>query len=91
MMSIVTFELIVNLLVAVLFFLYWIFNFIILYHLTRFGIGTLPKKFAAIFLLGSIGLFFSSIVLFADIDTSSLGARFGKFGGNLLNLTSPIQ
>ncbi|MEK7116649.1 MAG: hypothetical protein AAB837_00600 [Patescibacteria group bacterium] len=51
---------------------YWVFNFTILYHLARFGIGTQPKKIAAIFFLGLICLFFASTVLFAGLDLNSL-------------------
>jgi hypothetical protein len=61
---------------------YWVFNFIILYHLTRFGIGTQPKKFSAVFLLGSIVLFFISGSLFARLDTSALGQEFANFLNN---------
>ncbi len=51
---------------------YWVFNFIILYHLARFGVGTQPKKIAAIFFLGLVCLFFVSTVLFAGLDLNSL-------------------
>jgi len=67
-------------------FVYWIFNFIILYHLTRFGIGTQPKKFAAVFLLGSIGLFLISVLLFANIDINSLKHKLEKFGNSMFDL-----
>ena len=55
---------------VILFFLliYWVFNFIILYHLARFGVGTQPKKFAIVFLIGSVALFFASVLLFANLD-----------------------
>jgi len=52
--------------------LYWTFNFIILYHLTRFGVGVQPKKMAAVFLLGSVVLFSVSILLFTSLDLSHL-------------------
>jgi len=68
---------------------YWIFNFIILYHLTRFGIGTQPKKFAAIFLLGSVTLFFVSAVLFAGLDLNSLKSQLAKIGNSAFNITYP--
>jgi hypothetical protein len=38
-------------------FVYWMGGFAILYHLIRFGIGTLPKQFALIFFIGSLLLF----------------------------------
>ena len=47
---------------------YWIYNFVILYHLTRFGVGAQPKKIAAVFALGSILLFCITVVLFLTID-----------------------
>lgn len=68
---------------------YWIFNFIILYHLTRFGIGTQPKKLAAIFLLGSVTIFFVSILLFTQVDFGSIKQRFEKIGANNFNITYP--
>ena len=52
-------------------FVYWILTFIILYHLVRFGIGTQPKKIAAIFLLGSIGLFATGALFLSSIDFES--------------------
>ena len=68
----------------VLFFLlaYWVFNFIILYHLDRFGIGTQPKKFAVVFFLGSICLFFVSALFFANLDLNSLKNRLGEIVTN---------
>lgn len=62
--------------VAFLFFGYWLFNFTILYHLTRFGVGTQPKKLAAIFLLGSITLSFISIFLLASLDVGNIINKF---------------
>jgi sensor c-di-GMP phosphodiesterase-like protein len=46
--------------------------------LARFGIGTEPKKFAAIFLLGSIILFSVSVLLFAGLDMNSLKNQLGE-------------
>jgi hypothetical protein len=59
---------------VVLFFLfiYWVFNFIVLYHLTRFGVGTQPKKFAAVFLLGSVVLFVMSALLLNNVDLKKI-------------------
>jgi len=65
-------EIMFNILVAGLFLLYWGATFIILYHLTRFGIGVQPKKFSAIFLFGSVILSGIAIVLFMSIDIGSL-------------------
>ena len=73
----------------VLFFLlaYWVFNFIILYHLARFGIGTQPKKLAAIFLLGSVVLFFISISVFSGLDINSLKLKFTELAKPFVNTT----
>ena len=53
-------------------FVYWILSFVILYHLTRFGIGTQPKKFAAIFLFGSVVIATAALVLFIRLDVNHL-------------------
>lgn len=71
-MDFVSPKLIFTAIVLVALLLYWIFNFIILYHLSRFGIGTQPKKMAVIFFLGFVCLFFVSIMLFAGLDLNSL-------------------
>ncbi|OGE80648.1 MAG: hypothetical protein A2660_00995 [Candidatus Doudnabacteria bacterium RIFCSPHIGHO2_01_FULL_45_18] len=65
-------EIIFNVLVIGLLFVYWAVAFIILYHLTRFGVGVQPKRFAAIFMLGSIILFTVTIILFMKIDINLL-------------------
>jgi hypothetical protein len=71
----------------VLFFvlIYWLFNFTILYHLARFGIGVQPKKFAAVFLLGSVVLFSVSVLLFAGLDLNSIKGRLLKLGDSAFN------
>ncbi len=68
-------ELIVNIVVAGAFLFFWILTFIILYHLSRFGIGTLPKRFAGIFLAGAVLLTSVNIILFASLDLSSILTR----------------
>lgn len=60
-------------------FFYWIFNFIILYHLARFGVGTLPKKLAAVFLLGSVALFCAFFMILPNVD-------FNKINETLISL-----
>ena len=65
-------EIIFNILVAGIFLVYWGVVFIILYHLARFGIGVQPKRFAAIFLFGSIILSGAAIIFFINIDIGSL-------------------
>ena len=72
MISPLPLEIIFNTLAAVVFLIYWGAAFIILYHLTRFGIGVQPKKFAAIFLFGSVVLSCAAIILFMNIDINSL-------------------
>ncbi len=57
---------------AIVLLIYWVFNFIVLYHLTRFGIGTLPKKIALVFLLGNISLFFLSVIFYANSSTTGV-------------------
>jgi len=68
----ISIKLILAVALLLVFFAYWIFNFIIIYHLNRFGIGTQPKRFAVVFLLGSIALFFVCILIFANVDTTNL-------------------
>ena len=61
---------IANVLVLLVYIFFWILSFIIFYHLTRFGIGILPKRFAAAFFAGSIGIFIISVLTYtkASID-----------------------
>jgi hypothetical protein len=66
------FEIIFNILVALIFIVYWVVVFVILYHLARFGIGVQPKRFAAIFLFGSVVLFCVSIIAYLSVDINSL-------------------
>jgi hypothetical protein len=65
-------EIIFNILVALGLLVYWVAVFIILYHLTRFGIGVQPKRFVAIFLLGSVTLFCASVLAYMNLDISPL-------------------
>ncbi len=66
---------IVNALAILVFLVYWGCSFIILYHLTRFGIGVQPKRFAAVFLFGSVVLSGAAIILFMNLDTTLLIPR----------------
>jgi hypothetical protein len=59
---------------------YWIFVFTIFYHLTRFGIGTEPKKFAVLFLVGSVALFFLSFILFSTINYENIIKNIPRIG-----------
>lgn len=65
-------EIIINAIAGVLFLIYWGIVFVILYHLTRFGVGVQPKRLAVIFLFGSLVLSAVAIILFTNIDISSL-------------------
>ncbi|MES2087897.1 MAG: hypothetical protein V4467_02795 [Patescibacteria group bacterium] len=67
---------------------YWVYAFITVYHLIRFGVGTQPKKFAAIFLIGSMVIFFLCIILFSTIDVN---ATFGRIINLLQQLKSSTQ
>jgi len=60
-------------------FFYWIFNFIIIYHLVRFGVGVQPKIFAIIFFLGTIFLFLATIILYFSLDLTPLEEVFVNF------------
>ena len=61
-----------NVLTVGLFAVYWGMVFIILYHLTRFGVGVQPKKFAAAFFLGSVALFCTSLIFYLKLDFAFL-------------------
>lgn len=54
------------------FMFYWVDVFLLLYHLTRFGVGTQPKRFAAVFLVGTVVLFSVSILAYASVDLGTL-------------------
>lgn len=62
------FEALLNLIVAVVMIGFWLVAFVILYHLSRFGVGTLPKKLAALFLVGSLILFVWSVIAYYQLD-----------------------
>jgi hypothetical protein len=60
-------------------FLYWGVTFVTLYHLVRFGIGTEPKKFAAVYLIGTIALYCFMLVLFITTDVSWISDNITGF------------
>jgi hypothetical protein len=68
-------NLISNVLVIFLFLGFWITSFVILYHLSRFGVGTMPKKLAAIFLIGSLSLFAWSIATYTTLNLLAIKIR----------------
>lgn len=47
--------------------IYWTLAFTILDHLIRFGVGTLPKKIAIVFLAGGIVLSTVTVLFFAQM------------------------
>lgn len=65
-------EIALNLVMILLSIAYWIAVFVILYHLTRFGVGVQPKRLAAGFLLGALALFCTALILFIKLDISAL-------------------
>ena len=50
----------------------WLFVFFIFYHIVRFGVGTQPKIGSAIFVLGSLVLFFMSVTFFSIINWADI-------------------
>lgn len=67
-----TLQLFASIVAGVISIIFWLTSFIILYHLTRFGIGTLPKKLSALFLIGAVGLFSISFLIYAGIDFNAI-------------------
>jgi hypothetical protein len=58
------------------FFVYWIQAFFIVYHLTRFGIGSRPKIMALAFFIGSILLFVNVVNSYYEIGTPLFFLKF---------------
>jgi hypothetical protein len=67
----IPFTLFLNLIVGFVYLFFWGVVFVILYHLTRFGIGVQPKRFAGIFLFGVVILFCLNIFIYARLDLNS--------------------
>lgn len=65
-----TLNILLSIAVGVIFLGFWTLVFIILYHLTRFGVGVQPKRFAAVFLFGAIIIFAVALISFVSIDLS---------------------
>ena len=65
-------EVFINVLVAVIMVGFWLVAFVIFYHLTRFGVGILPKKLAALFLIGSLAFFVWSTIAYYTLDLTAL-------------------
>lgn len=68
----IPFETVFNILIIIVFLIYWGAVFVIIYHLTRFGVGTLPKRLAAIFLLGSVIISTVAIITYTSVDVTTL-------------------
>jgi hypothetical protein len=51
---------------------YWVLAYILIYHMTRFGIGTLPKRVSAVFLLGSFLLIALVVSALASVNFDKL-------------------
>lgn len=54
------------------FLVFWLVAFVILYHLTRFGIGVLSKRLSVLFLFGSLVLSSIALVFYLKVDISVL-------------------
>lgn len=65
-------EIIFNIIVVLILLAYWTVAFIIIYHLSRFGVGVQPKRFVVLFLLGSVVLSLVAIVLYARLNLTDL-------------------
>ncbi len=63
---------VVNVAVTFLFLAFWTAAFVIFYHLTRFGVGVVPKRLSAIFLIGSVFLFAAAVVLYQQVDLTNI-------------------
>ena len=65
----------ISLLALLFVFAYLIYSFVLVYHLTRFGIGTKPKKVALVYFIGSILLLMVLFVLYIQIDIGEVKNR----------------
>ncbi len=57
---------------GVFFVFYWTSVFFVVYHLTRFGIGPIPKLFGLVFLLGSMAFFSLAMLAYSHVDFSQI-------------------
>ncbi len=58
----------INIIAGVVLVFFWLVTFFIFYHLTRFGIGLLPKRVVALFIIGAVILFSLSLIGYATLD-----------------------
>ena len=68
----ISLQAIISLVIILILVLYWVVAFLILYHLTRFGVGVQPKRFAATFFIGSVILFTLVVITLARLDLNIL-------------------
>jgi hypothetical protein len=61
-----------NLIIVFISLIFWVVGFVTFYHLTRFGVGTVPKRLSAIFLIGSLALFTLFITFYQKLDLQKL-------------------
>jgi hypothetical protein len=76
MLTLLTPKIVLTLLAVIVFIIYWVDAFILLYHLTRFGVGTQPKRFAAVFFVGSVVLFSAAILAYGNVDFNTLAFKW---------------
>ena len=69
--KVMTLQIALNAIMFAVYLIFWGAAFAILYHLVRFGVGTQPKRFAAVFLVGAVFLFAASVICFANFDVAS--------------------
>ena len=60
-------EILFLVLVAAIFFIFWLHTFFVLYHLIRFGVGKAPKQFSLFSLFISIILFLGTIAAYVSV------------------------
>ena len=65
-----------GILLGLIFLVYWVQTFLIVYHLTRFGIGPAPKLFAMIFFVGSGILFMLAVGMYSRVHLGDVGSLF---------------
>lgn len=63
------------------FLVFWVQAFLIMYHLTRFGIGPRPKFMALLFFIGSIILFMGVVTSYQRVEMPLLFLDFNLPGG----------
>ena len=61
---------------------YWVFTFMIFYHLIRFGIGIQPKRLAFVFIVGAGVLYCVSVIALFSIDILALQEWLGRLSGS---------